>query len=307
MNDLINKFREFQNSSSYTRVSANHKIELYYGKDDLFRNSLLLLSDYKPKNIESTKIINVEIKQRDDNKWLLVFALDDNKFIELFCCFCEDIINSTEKIEDEAFGTGFICDRYLKWQNMLKKQSLGILSFSEIKGLLGELIFLKDVLSKEVGYEKAINSWTGPYMTDQDFYLGNTWYEIKSTTTGSEKISISSVEQLDSNIEGCLIVVSLDKTSIEDSNKINLNAIINLIKNEINDYFIETKFTSILLEKGYYYVKEYDEINFKLNNIDKYKVDRSFPCLRNKNIPDTIINIKYDLLISSIQDYKVGE
>jgi hypothetical protein len=305
INDLISKFKNFHNSSSYTRVSAEHSIELYYGKDELFRYSLLLISNTKPNVLDSTKIINVDIRKREDDKWILKFSLNDERFLDVFCCFCSDIIESTTYIKDLVFGTNFICERYLKWQNLLKKQLLDILSIAEIKGLIGELYFLSKILAKKVGYEKAINAWTGPFMTIQDFYINNIWYEVKATTTGSENVKISSIEQLDCENLGNLVVINLNKTSSEDSNKINLNNIVNKIKIELDNYYLELKFTSILLEKGYIYNDKYDEINFRFDEITYFLINNEFPCIRRNAVPKSITNASYSISLAEIKNYEV--
>ena len=113
---------------------------------------------------------------------------------------------------------------------MLTNRSNILLSEQEIKGLIGELFFLKNYLIKKIGYYDALEAWIGPSYATQDFVLKNEWYEIKTTSINSQEISISSVEQLDTINKGKLVVLYLDKTSALDDNKLTINEIVLNIK-----------------------------------------------------------------------------
>ena len=135
-----------QGIDSFRRVDEEHPLDIYLGKDASARTSMLLISKSVPMQIYSSHLIGITIGKRTDGAWALSFSLLDNQYQDMFFHFCDDIINSTREVKDKVQGTTFVCLRYLKWQEMLKKNSSGLLSFSEIKGLIGELVFLKEFL-----------------------------------------------------------------------------------------------------------------------------------------------------------------
>ena len=96
---------------------------------------------------------------------------------------------------------------------MLAKYRGNMLSEDEIKGLIGEILFLKDFLLSQYGEVSSVNAWIGPEMADQDSVFSDVWYEVKATTSGANSIKVSSIEQLDVALDGELIIVFLDKTS----------------------------------------------------------------------------------------------
>lgn len=120
---------------SFRRVSNFHPLDLYIGRDISSRPTLLLISDVEPLHIFSSKLIEVQEGIRTDNRWALSFSLNDPTFEDMFYHFCDDIVESSSNITTLNTGTTFICNRYSKWQELLKKNSSGLLSFSEIKGL----------------------------------------------------------------------------------------------------------------------------------------------------------------------------
>ncbi|MEG2250806.1 MAG: PD-(D/E)XK motif protein [Bacilli bacterium] len=288
----------------FHRVDGEHLLDLYIGFDIYSRKTLLLISDIKPTELLSSPIIEIDIGERNDKKWAISFTLINKEYLELFCHFCDDIIESSRKVKEKGYGTIFICNRYLKWQNMLKKKRTDLLEFSEIKGLIGELIFLKNSMFESLGQKKAILSWIGPKNADQDFVFGDKWYEVKTTVSGSNIVKISSVEQLDTNSKGYLIVIYLDKTSEEDNHRITLNSLVNEILNMIDDEYLINVFENLLFDQGYIHREEYDEYSFKLSKVDKYIVTSEFPCLRFASLPNSVTSIKYELFLDKIEKFK---
>lgn len=293
-----------QGPNAFHRVDEIHPLDLYIGSDDMSRPVLFLISDLEPPTISSSQIISVSIGKRKDNKWGLSFTLLDNMFEDLFANFCTDIIESSRSLKIKNNGAAFICDRYEKWQNMLSKLRGGLLSPSIIKGLIGELFFLKDYIIPTYGQEKALNSWIGPDKADQDFVCDDIWYEVKSTVSGTESIGISSVEQLDMQMAGELVIVYLDRTSQSDTEKITLNSIFKEVSDSLSNEEMKHKLSGILLNFGYYAKPEYDGPAFKYSKTERYLVDNSFPCVRRNNLPNAVINSNYDLSISAISNYR---
>lgn len=289
--------------NSFRRVDEQHPLDIYLGKDVSARTAMLLVSKSVPMQIYSSHLIGISIGKREDGAWALSFSLLDNQYQDMFFHFCDDIINSTRDIKDKEQGTTFICHRYLKWQEMLKKNSSGLLSFSEIKGLIGELVFLKAFLFGKYGKTVALQSWIGPDKADQDFVCSDLWYEVKATVSGAETIKISSIEQLDTDNDGELVVVYLDKTSYANPNRITLNGIVLEIEKELENGEQRRLFGDILIRQGYVHRNEYDEHGFICTLINRYAVNKAFPALRRQSIPTAISNSNYALSISAIQDF----
>lgn len=296
-------FAVTQGIDSFRRVDEDHPLDIYLGRDTSARTSMLLISKSVPMQIYSSHLIGISIGKRVDGAWALSFCLLDNQYQDMFFHFCDDIINATRDIKDKSQGTTFVCLRYLKWQEMLKKNSSGLLSFSEIKGLIGELVFLKEILFDKYGKNVALQSWIGPDKADQDFVCADSWYEVKATVSGAATVKISSIEQLDTNNDGELVVVYLDKTSYANPNRITLNSIVDEIENNLENGEQRQLLRDILIRQGYIHRNEYDEHGFVCTVINRYLVNQSFPALRKKDISTAIANSNYSLSLSAIQEF----
>lgn len=295
------------NPDSFTRVDESHPLDLYLGSDTLSRSAMFLKSGIEPGPFTSSQIISVSVGLRKDSKWGVTFTLLDNTYEDLFGYFCNDLIESSRNITNKDRGTEYIRNRYDKWLLMFSKSRGEILTTSVIKGLIGEMIFLKNYLIPKYGQEKAIKSWIGPDRADQDFVCEDLWYEVKATDSGAEGVTITSVEQLDTSNTGELVIVYLDKTSMADDSKITLNKLFTDISSLLDNPDLKNKLSGILLNLGYFPRPEYDELAYKLAKFERYEVGNEFPAIRRHSLPNAVISLKYQLSVSSIQKFLKGD
>ena len=177
---------------------------------------------------------------------------------------------------------------------------------TEMMGLIGELLFLRDYLIPDRGIDTALDSWMGPEKTHKDFSDQKDWFEVKTISFGKESVRISSIEQLDSDIDGTLVVYELEKMSPSfDGIRINelVNSIIALL---VNAHQRET-FMAKLQLFGFDFSNENDNWVFALKNMYKYKVDtQDFPRLHRSMLPNAITRAQYELLLTEIEPFKLN-
>lgn len=291
------KFKDITLNSHFLRVDETHPLDLFVGLNDEGQKTIRLRGDYEKANVKSSKIIKVT-HFLSGGKLLLSFSLTDHGYEDLFYIFCNDLVDSSSEIENKN-GYVFIVNRFDRWRTFgqTKREHL---SENEIKGLIGELLLLKEVLFEKYGQSTAISGWTGTEKTKKDFYFNDLWYETKVTTTHS--ISISSFEQLESNTEGRLVVIRLEKLSPEGKG-ITLNNLIKSIEKEIelrddlNEYIFK------IYNTKYVYSDYYDNFIYEYKDLNQYKVDKTFPILRREAVPTAIDEVNYTLLLNLIEEH----
>lgn len=306
MERLDKTFETFVAPETYHRVDGTHPLNLYIGLDEKSRWSMLLISDFEPPTLESSKMISAQKRKRPDGKWTLSLSLVDDTFKEMFLLFCGDIIDSSRVILDKKKAVKFIGQRYKEWREMLANSRRDLLSSNEIKGLLGEMYYLQNYLSPIYGIEKAALSWTGPRKLPQDFIVDETWYEIKTISSSGTEVSISSIEQLDCSNTGELVVIHADKTSITNERAVNLNQIYHQLLMQIQDDTVKAEFSSMLLQYGYFPREEYEsaEYTFEIKDVIRYAVTSDFPCLRRNALPSSILKAEYSLSLPFISVFR---
>lgn len=178
-----------------------------------------------------------------------------------------------------------------------------LLSENEIMGLIGELLFLKNYAEKRYGMTKGLNGWSGPEPTHKDFSYGEDWFEIKAINSFKKSISISSVEQLDSEKPGHLIVYKLEKMS-PSFNGVSLNQLVgNIMKNILLESDKDI-FVAKLKQAGYAYSEVYDNYVYNYVTVGSYKVHDTFPRIKAGKLPAGIVKVQYEIEISLIEQFK---
>ncbi len=304
MIDLNKMFDKCRYPEEVLRVDEKYSNDIYVGYDKLMQKTLVVRGFSKQKIVKSTKNINVSLDKKDNNKISLSFTLLDARYSTLFYKFCEDIIANSVNIEKEKIIIHTI-GRWKTWINMFENASNSGLGLLQIQGLMGELLFIKNYLMKEFGEEVAINSWTGPEGNHKDFYCKYKWYEVKTIGLSKHSVLISSIEQLDDEEIGFLVVNKLQKVSKEFYNTINLNKLVFEITKLVHDPYLLESFNIKLKTLGYTYHKEYDDINYIHKKTTFYKVDKEFPCLKRCNISKEILKANYELELTDLVEERV--
>lgn len=290
--------------SHFIRIGENHNINLYVGKDEQGRVSFDFRGRFKVSRTKSSEVISVTHLKCDDEIFLR-FSLENPALLEYFCIFCEDLIMSTQIISDDETAYQALRLRYFSWKQLFKPNH-GNLTENEIMGIIGEILFLRDEMIPSKGLEAALDSWTGPEKTHKDFSFENDWYEVKAINFGKESVHISSIEQLDGTNEGYLIVYSLERMS-PSFNGIRLNVLVKELISVITSIHHKDLFLAKLGLYGFDFSPENDNFVYDLKSVVPYKVTEiGFPKITKELLPESIIKVQYDIILSEIETFKVS-
>lgn len=301
--DIYRTFSEDFPSRHFIRFGDNRHLSLYIGRDDDARYSFDFRGKYKPVRISSSDVIFVE-QYKDGDMLTLRFSLENNDLLEYFCTFCQDLLDSVKVTSDDETAYHTLRSRYYSWRQLFRPDNAR-LTEAEIMGLIGELLFLKDHMIPERGIDVALESWMGPEKTHKDFSDQQDWFEVKTISFGKESVRISSIEQLDSDIDGTLVVYEMERMS-PSFEGIRLNQLVNsIIALLVNTHQRET-FMAKLQLFGFDFSNENDSLVFALRNQNMYRVDReNFPRLHRALLPVAISRAQYELLLTEIEPFKL--
>lgn len=303
-NDIYIKFRENFPSRHFIRFGDNRHLSLYIGRDDNARYSFDFRGKYKPVKISSSDVIAVE-QFKDGDILTLRFSLENNDLLEYFCTFCQDLIDSVRVISEDETAYETLRSRYYSWRQLFRPDNARMTE-TEMMGLIGELLFLKDHMIPERGITVALESWMGPEKTHKDFSDQNDWFEVKTISFGKESVRISSIEQLDSDIDGALVVYELEKMS-PSFEGIKLNQLVNNIIALLSDAPQRNTFMAKLQLFGFDFSNENDNYVFALKNEHVYKVDTdTFPRIHRNMLPEAISRVQYELLLTELEPFKLN-
>lgn len=299
--DRIRKLLEDQGTESYSRYDGEHPYDVFLGVDKNGRKSLALVMNAKRERITSTKTIDVQFYKRKDGQLMLSFSLEDDDLKDIFYKFCEDIIESTRLNQRENSFAPAI-DRWNTWIQFFSKSALP-LSENEVLGLIGEIYFLQNVMLEKYGQDMALESYIGTDLAHKDFEVLNTWYEVKSIHNGVRAVRISSIEQLDSDIDGKLVVLTFDRGTPSYEGNITLNKLITTFRAGLDRKW-QLLFDQKMRKARYIEDERYDDYNHIFVNLDAYSVGEGFPKLTKISLPEGVTKASYEIDISAIQRFK---
>ena len=301
--EIFSKFEQGRENHTYQRIDPDYKVNVFLGYNDDGNMSMIITEDGSDEKVSSSKLIDVKLKRRSDQKLALSFDLLDMHYAPMFVMFCKDVIIVCEESgKDKAIKNAVV--RWKYWKELFGKKHSQLLDRLEIKGLIGELYVLDSLFARKYGYKTAVSSWMGPAMGHKDYEIGDTWYEIKTINDGANQFIVSSIEQLDSDYSGHIIVVRVDETSEINESATNLNKIIYSIVDEIEDIEVLNLFRNKLSNVGYFSDPYYDDFNYIIKGSDMYLVNDDFPRIKRDAVSSSIGNAKYTILLAGIASFK---
>lgn len=290
------------------RITSECICELYLGvSKDGKRCLILALPDTKHIDFTGIQKENLSIEYFKE-KNLIVLQLNDVDFNDLF----DDLILSLyQGIKDigriEEYSNHFI-NTFYRWSEFFEEKKSDLLSEEAIKGLTGELLVLKLMISEmnrpEINF--LLNSWKGPYDKGNDFELEDRNIEVKTKSISGIDIKISSEFQLEISIgKGLeLIVVSLQS---DFNDGICIRELIIEIKKLIQEYSGDSSILWKALGQKNITAKnvsQYDMYRFKPINLTSYDcTNNNFPKLNRSNIPVEVSGLKYYLRTNLLSSF----
>lgn len=188
-----------------------------------------------------------------------------------------------------------------EWQEFMANQRRKPLSTEKQAGLMGELIMLEALIGHTGSALVALDSWQGPLKAAQDFHVDSGAFEVKSTAKTQGFIArINSIDQLDSErwpMFLCAIRFA------EDEAGETLTQCVNRLREIMDGSGVRKQFDALLLLSRYL-DDHADRYTRKLlsGDVQCFRVEEGFPCLRRATLPGQIRNAQYDLDIESLDE-----
>jgi hypothetical protein len=295
-----------QEPGTQKRLDVASKLGIFVGFNHSGNLRLSFLSTIPSPKLESTKLLRVLQSVEKKNSFWISFELLDANANDEFFTFCENMIEAVVDVQDEKQALNKLKRRYFTWRSLFQKHNDKTLPREVLQGLYGELYYLSNNLIPAFGTQTAVSSWGGPDLQAKDFTLADTWFEVKTIGSTVDRVHISSLTQLDSEMDGHLIVIRVEAVSPEyEGNNCKISKLITDILSAIDDDVTESTFVSKLNSLGVNIFDCQKYKGFRLLSLNSYLVDESFPRIRRKDLlHEEIIGVQYDLSLASIHPYK---
>lgn len=297
-------------------ADSSHPLDFRIGRDYRGRYSFQLDADYPDGNLPPLprmSAVTCELEPIANGRLRLIANLETSGDFRNFSLMCRSLMLATEQLVPSRSRVGLLkaIEELHRWQEMLRHRSDGLLSRSERIGLVGELLFLRDVLADRMNWIDALNCWYGQDRHEQDFVVGSCIFEVKTQiVTADRRIRISSEDQLDPG-QGRILLCNqgIAPTSSVDASARTLNLLVEEIRSDVA--LMGPRALDLLdialLHAGYEVRKEYGEENWLLIDRTYYEVKDDFPRIERGELRSGVDTVNYSIRISECTPFTVSE
>lgn len=299
---------------SYSVRMVNGASNLFWGKDENDRNLFLIeLSGDNRDKFKKARVkikgIGSDLRQTEGSPYqTLILILEDRSNRDIFHKLCESLAQRIQSLEDPRDSLYSIMLHLNRWKTFLSASNGRLMTPEQVRGLIAELIFLRQLYLRRMDTESAVHSWQGPHGMPQDFVFDDTAVEIKCISgIDRNSIKISSEDQLESQCERLFLCVYRISTVTKSESSFSLNEMVRMISSEILSSNIRQQFEDKLTENGYIEMEEYDHPRFSVADRTQYLVGEGFPRIVRSEISAGLRKVKYDIELEKLESFQFKE
>ena len=272
------------------------------------RQSLFPSKDKIPQSYGFSVTV-LKLDEDPDDSACFVLSVNSAIFNDIFSAMTKSLCQKLTTITNEKEAVHTFLDQLIKWQHFFERPDAIGLSPEAQRGLYGELYLLKNhLLSSSKGMLHILSSWVGSQNRQHDFQFSTASIEVKTCSSKqSQKLIISSEQQLDETLVPALYLYHLSLSIIENNNN-TLPVIIEDIRGSIiSDHAASRIFEDILISRGYLdtHTNKYTHIGYSVREENLFHVTKGFPKLTERDIPTGVGDLKYSVEVSACKNFTV--
>jgi len=305
---LWDDLRTGSSAKVHRRVDDHHPLDIYAEFEPPNHPGLVLFSSRKAPEPRQMRAISMERGLRPDGKWWLRLSLAEPSLRAVFAGLCHDIITFTRAgVSADAAPTAILA-RVERWRALLEGDRGG-LSASELRGLIGELLVLQELL-EQLAPSEAVHSWNGPLGSPQDFMLPDGWrIEVKTVRPDGDTVRINGIGQLDPGTDQLeLRVIRLADVSPEAAGAITAPNLIRALKERIEcEPLALNELESRLAAAGWHDHPRHEDFAVRVAGAHRYRVAEGFPRVIQANVAVGVDDVNYLVELAAASDFEIVE
>lgn len=249
--------------------------------------------------------MNLSAVSRVEYELQVILTADELR--EVFNPLVSDVADTVRAAPAAADALAAAVDRFGRWQDLLRAVSRDGLSAEARRGLYGELLVLGDVLLASLAQTSAVEAWTGPMGTNQDFQLPAVAIETKASVAKRPRsIRIASERQLDGTGTPALLLALAQLDERRGGSGESLNRRVEGIRQRLTSPAARARFDGLLIQAGYLpgHRDLYEEPRYTLRELRFWHVREGFPRLVESDLPEGVGDCTYHVSTSGLDAYR---
>jgi hypothetical protein len=278
-----------------TRVEATHPLDIYADLQPPDRIGLVAVCGVRPPDVRPMRALSVEVAKRSDGRWTLRLSLVDSQLAPVFAALCRDVIACTRCGVDEARLGQVVVQRIVHWRTLLESSSVG-LGDATLRGLIGELLVLRNRLVPVMTLTDAVGAWRGPFGAPQDFVLpSGERIEVKTVGPLADQATIHGLAQLDGAGDPLsLMVVRAEDVPPTAPGAVSAPALIKEMRELLAaEPEAQAEFDSAFVCIGWHDHPAHGNLALRVSGMEMHGVGPDFPHLTRANVPGGVLEADY--------------
>ncbi len=260
--------------------------------------------DYQLPSLRSIRT-SIEAVPENPSIVRIGLGLDKSDLGDVYKAMVNDLIGAVSATSDADSGLSVLENRTERWQKLLRNDAQAGLSTSDRRGLIGELLILRQLLEQGGNPARTVVAWTGPHGKHQDFQGKRAAIEVKTTVTKQpQSLVISSERELDPVGVARLFLAHLSLDERQGGSGESLNDVVASLRRLLaNDANALSVFDDSLFTYGYLDVHAplYQNITYAIRDQNMFQVGDGFPHITERTVPEGIGDITYRIQISALR------
>jgi hypothetical protein len=289
-------------SGAQIRIDVVHPLDIYADMQPPDRVGLVAVCGMRPPEVRPMRAVSVEQGRRTDGRWTLRLSLLERQLIPVFAALCHDVVACTRSGVDETRLAQVVVQRLVHWRSLLDRDAAG-LGEAALRGLIGELLVLRDRLLPLLCPAEAISAWRGPLGAPQDFVLPDgRRIEVKTVGPHADQVRVHGLAQLDPCGDRLtLLVVRGERTPPGTRGAISApNLILELRGLLAAEPEALIAFDAALSGLGWHEHASHDAVALRIIAVEDHEVGPDFPRLTRGMVPAGVLDADYAIALPSL-------
>ncbi len=256
--------------------------------------------------LSQTAGLDLRLNPVSRQQYELQVVLTADELREVFSPLVADIAAASCDAPTASAALVAAVERYERWQHLLRSVGKDGLGTELRRGLFGELLVLCDCLLPSLPEMEAVDAWTGPTGTNQDFQLPDVAIEAKtSTAKTTNRIRIASERQLDGTGTPALVLALASLDERRGGSGESLNALVDRTRAHLTSVAARSRLDGLLIQAGYLpgHRDHYAEPRYTLRGLRFWSVRDGFPRLVEADLRPGVDECSYQLNTSGLEEY----
>ncbi|MEV0269778.1 PD-(D/E)XK motif protein [Hamadaea sp. NPDC050747] len=239
----------------------------------------------------------------------LQVTLTENVRCEVFNPLVTDMAETAQSAPTAAEALETALERFNQWRNLLQTLAVSGLDVQARRGLFGELYILRKLLQAGVAQQEALNAWTGPNGTSQDFQFPRLAVEVKTgTAVQPQSLVIANERQLDDTGVRHLVLSHLSLDERRGGTGQSLRSLVDELRSLLHSS-ARPMLDNQLARVGYLaeHVDLYEEPRYTVRALRLWHVSGDFPRITEHELRPGVGECRYSISTAGLEPYSLSE